>query len=61
MDLCKGIEVSGELTILNGQDRRAGAGPGRMERPRPYRSLVAPVQVLLLRWQDKPSQWKAAG
>lgn len=37
----------------------AGAGPGPKKGP--YRSLAARFQVLLLRWQDKPSQWKATG
>lgn len=39
-----------------------GVGPGRqcsVRSPSAYRSVAAPVQGLLLRWQDKPSRWKA--
>lgn len=49
VDLWKGLQARSGLTPLNGQDHRAGEGPGHMEKPRPYRSRAAPLQVLLLR------------
>ena len=56
--LCRGLEADCEPAALNKHHSHDHGVTSRIRHA--HRSPAALLQVLLLGWQDKPSEWKAA-